>query len=146
MKKLYFLLIVIATLFTFSCGLERSNPLDPGNGNVKIPNMVTNIALSTSGQGSTEKYVNISWNALPQGGADGYYIYRSRSYNGTFQLIAELPNRLDSFYQDRKDVVAGAFFYKMSAYLYLDATNPRPGDRLEGPLGTPPNFGIVVPK
>lgn len=146
MKKLCLIMIAIATLFTLSCGLERSNPLDPGNGNVKVPNLVTNIALSTSGQGATEKYVNISWDALPQSGADGYYIYRSRSHNGTFQLAAEIPNRLDSFYQDRKDIVAGPFFYKMSAYLYLDPANPRPSDRLEGPLNIPPGSGIVVPQ
>lgn len=144
MKKVY--LILFITLLMLGCGLDRSNPLDPGNGNINTPGLVTDISLTTSGQGATDKYVNISWNALGPGLADGYYIYRSRSYNGTFQLITEIPNRVDDFYQDRKDIGPGAFFYKMSAFLYLDVNDPHPGERLEGPLNIPPGAGIVVPK
>lgn len=144
MRKLC--LILLLTLFMFGCGLDRSNPLDPSNGNIKRPGLVTEISLATSGQGAQDKYINITWQSLKPGAADGYYIYRSRSYDGTFQLVAEIPNRIDNFYQDRKNIVAGAFFYKMSAFLYLDVNDPHPGERLEGPLNIPAGAGIVVPK
>jgi len=146
MKKLIKLLIVISSLIMLSCGLDRSNPLDPAGSHINTPKKVTGIDLSSSGQGAIDKFVVISWTPLPEGDANGYFIYRSRSYDGTFDLIAEIRNREESLYTDNYKIVTGPYFYKMSAFVYLDEDNPNDNERLEGPLNRPGKAGIVVPQ
>lgn len=128
-----------------ACGLERSNPLDPENSNINIPKIVSNIRLSSSGSGATNKFVTITWDILDVNEANGYYIYKSRSYDGTFDLIHEEFNREENSYTDRDKIISGAYFYKMSAFVYLNPASPNDNERLEGPLNRPGVSGITVP-
>jgi len=146
MKLMIKVLTILFLLLVLSCGLDRSNPLDPENGNIDTPKLVTNISLSSSGSGAMNKFVIISWTPLEEGEADGYYVYRSRSYDGTFDLIADVFDRELSSYTDNDKIVTGAYFYKMSAYLYLNPASPNDNERLEGPLNRPGNPGISVPQ
>ena len=146
MKFIIKLLIIFSTLSFLGCGLDRSNPLDPESGNINTPKLVTNISLTASGQGASNKYVTINWEILQEHDANGYYIYRSRSYDGTFDLITEIFNREQSSYTDSDKIVTGAYFYKMSAFVYLNQASPNNNERLEGPLNRPGDPGIMVPQ
>ncbi len=146
MKFIKLLILFLLSILLFSCGLDRSNPLDPENGDIDIPPLVTGINLASSGQGAQEKYVEISWTPLVQGEADGYFIYRSRSYNGTYDLIKIIHGVTQDSYSDRFKIVPGAYFYKMSSFCYLDPTSPNDNERLEGKLSRPGEPGIVVPE
>ncbi len=146
MKQLKIAITIVLFGLLLACGLDRSNPLDPENGDIGIPQLVTGIELSSSGQGANEKYVDISWSMLDQGEADGYFIYRSRSYDGTFDLIKVMYGVDHDYYRDRYKIVPGPYFYKMSSFLYLDPSNPNDNERLEGKLTRPGDSGIVVPQ
>jgi hypothetical protein len=146
MKNIIKLLLIVFSLLSLACGLDRANPLDPENGDVNIPSLVTNITLSASGQGTSSKFVIINWQVVEANDANGYYIYRSGSYDGTFELIAEIRNREQSSYTDYSKIVPGPYFYKMSAFLYLDPNDPNDSERLEGPLNRPGMSGIMVPE
>lgn len=146
MRQITKLLFVILLVMITACGLDWSNPLDPANGDIRVPKLVTGIELSSSGQGATDKYIDITWSELSPSEADGYFIYRSRSFDGTFELIVELRGAEDNHYRDTDRIVTGAYFYKMSSFVYLDPSNPNDNERLEGPLNRPGQPGIVVPK
>ncbi len=146
MKYIKFLIIIGISSIFFACGLDRSNPLDPENGDIGIPQLVTGIELSSSGQGAEEKYVDITWTELNPGEADGYFIYRSGSYDGTFALVEVKYGAHHNSYRDRDKIIPGAYFYKMSSFLYLDPANPNDNERLEGKLSRPGDSGIVVPQ
>lgn len=145
-KVLKFLIITFVGLILLSCGLERSNPLDPAGSDIDIPGLVTGINLSSSGQGAVEKFVIISWTPLQDNEADGYFIYRSRSYEGTYDLISVIRNREENSFTDTFKITSGAFFYKMSAFVYLNPLSPNDNERLEGPLNRPGEPGIMVPQ
>jgi hypothetical protein len=146
MKFIIKLLIIFSTLSFLGCGLDRSNPLDPENGEINTPKLVTNISLSSSGQGAITKYVTISWGILQENGANGYFIYRSRAYEGAYDLITEIFDREQSSYTDNDKISTGAYFYKMSAFVYLNPGSPNNNERLEGPLNRPGEPGIMVPQ
>jgi len=142
--KLY--IIIFVGLIMLSCGLERSNPLDPAGSNINTPDLVTGINLGSSGQGAIEKYVTISWTPLQENKADGYFIYRSSSFDGSFDLLTVIRNREQSLYTDTYKIVPGPYFYKMSAFVYLNPQSPNDNQRLEGPLNRPGESGIMVPQ
>lgn len=117
------LICIISLIILISgCALERSNPLDPVENDIKVPNEV--IGISVSYNSSDE--ISISW--LAQDDADGYYIYRCQSIDGYYQRIDDnLLNSelIDSFIDD--EIIPGTwYYYKMSAYIVID------GKKLEG--------------
>lgn len=146
MKKIIKLLLLVFILIISSCGLDRSNPLDPENGDIETPGLVTGIELTASGQGVINKFVTISWVPVQENESHGYFVYRSRSFDGTYDLIAEIRNRELFSYTDQDKIVPGPYFYKMSAFVYLDPMNPNDNERLEGPLNRPGEPGIMVPQ
>ena len=115
------LLLFILILFTLSCSLDRTNPLDPFVSGEEEPNEVTNIQVSITDNNT----IIISWN--PMSNVDGYYIYRSQSYSGLYVLIQDEDNEAISSYEDNDVDIPGNFYwYKMSAYNMVD------GEKLEG--------------
>ncbi len=146
MKIIFKLLLLMSLVLSIiSCGLDRDNPLDPENGNIVAPPLVTNLEASASGYNAITKWVRLSWIELTNNEADGYFIYRSRSYDGTYQLITTGNTILDVNENSFTDtnVTAGAYFYKISAYKYLDPLNPNDNERLEGPLN-PEEYGVPI--
>lgn len=146
MKNFPFIIMLIILSLLSACGLDRSNPLDPASGNITTPSLVTGIDLSSSGQGAQEKFIDITWTSLNSSEADGYFIYRSRSYDGSFDLIKVMYGSEQNNYRDRYKIVTGQYFYKMSAFIYLHPESPNENERLEGPLNRPGDVGIVVPQ
>ena len=58
---------------------------------------------------------------------DGYYIYRSQSYDGLYELIMDEDDETVSSYEDQGVDIPGNFYwYKMSAYILIDE------EKLEG--------------
>jgi len=120
MKKLLFALII--TIFLSSCVLKRSNPLDPMENDIKVPNEVIGIDVSKSNPDE----ISISW--IAQEDADGYYIYRCLSIGGYYSRIDKNvlhPGDNDSFI-DNSIIQGNWYYYKMSAYIDVD------GRQLEG--------------
>jgi len=120
--------IIMAALILFlliSCSLSRKNPLDPDSHNVSAPGKVTGIQVSVTGSNT----VYLQWEALSD--ADGYYIYRSQSYDGAFPLIKEVEVSDITTFEDVNVEIATVgnenfYWYKLSAYLLVD------GEKLEG--------------
>ena len=116
-----YILPIILILFTISCSLDRTNPLDPLVSGNDAPNEVTNIQVSITENNT----IIITWNSMMT--VDGYYIYRSQSYDGLYELILDEDNNSVSLYEDEDVDVPGNFYwYKMSAYILID------GEKLEG--------------
>lgn len=110
-----YIIPIILILFTISCSLDRTNPLDPLVSGTDAPNEVTNIQVSIT-EIST---IIITWNSMNT--VDGYYIYRSQSYDGLYKLILNEDNSSVSTYEDGEVTIPGNFYwYKMSAYIELD--------------------------
>lgn len=115
------ILLSLLILFTLSCSLDRTNPLDPFVSGESAPNDVTNIQVSITENNT----IIITWNAVTA--ADGYYIYRSQSYDGLYELVKEESNEDVTSYEDNNVEIPGNFYwYKMSAYILVD------GEKLEG--------------
>lgn len=114
--------LIILLLFIISCSLDRTNPLDPLVSGKQAPPKVPNIAVETT----PDNTIMITWNSMNT--VDGYYIYRSQSYDGLYELITpEGINSSVSTYEDNHVVIPGNFYwYKMSAYILVD------GEKLEG--------------
>ncbi|MDP8221461.1 MAG: hypothetical protein P9X26_08950 [Candidatus Stygibacter frigidus] len=120
MKKVI-LLISLVIIFG-SCALDRSNPLDPVAHDIEVPNEVIGINISRISSNEIE----ITW--ASQDDADGYYIYRCLSNDGSYVRIdndkLKNSNAFDSFTDTH--VIMPWYYYKMSAYRWV-------GDRrLEG--------------
>ncbi|MEA2095304.1 MAG: hypothetical protein U9P73_01240 [Candidatus Cloacimonadota bacterium] len=111
-----YIILITLILFTISCSLDRTNPLDPLVSGTNAPNEVTNITIVTTENNT----IIISWNSVNT--VDGYYIYRSQSYDGLYELIT--PEGIDSSvstYEDDGVTIPGNFYwYKMSAYILID--------------------------
>lgn len=104
--------------FTLSCSLERNNPLDPSHSGIQAPNKVTGINISV-----TEENVLIQWDAMNPNYLDGYYIYRSQTYDGLYSIIFE-PDKTDSLYEDIDVIIPPNFYwYKMSAFKEIPGTD-----------------------
>ncbi len=123
MKKFLFAALIVV-IFLIGCSLKRTNPLDPNAQDITVPNDITNILISHSPAHATNYWVQLKWDKLPIENADGYYVYRGQSYNGTFQRIEDYintPNSTDSLaalsviWADNS-IVPGYYYYKISAY------------------------------
>ena len=113
MKKIFIFLIIF--LLTLSCSLERSNPLDTDN----YPNKVLGITVSYP----EENIVTITWDTQGHASDDGYFIYRSMSYHGFYELIQEIEDNTINSFED-EDIIIGEniyYFYKMSAFRIIDS-------------------------
>ena len=114
----YFMLIVLI-LLTLSCSLKRTNPLDPLVSGEGYPGDVHNVHVAIPVNNS----VVITWSSVT--GAEGYYVYRSQSYDGLYELRGDdVPTNgyVDSFDLNPE----GFYWYKVSAYILVD------GEKLEG--------------
>ena len=118
-----YIIPIILILFTISCSLDRTNPLDPLVSNINAPNKVTNIQVVPIY--ATDNKIIISWN--PMINISGYYIYRSQYHNGLYVLIKDEGDIEESHYEDHEvDIPTNFYWYKMSAYIMVD------GEKLEG--------------
>ncbi len=116
-----YILLITLIRFTISCSLDRTNPLDPLVSGTNAPNEVTNITVVTTENNT----IIISWNSVNT--VDGYYIYRSQSYDGLYKLILDEENNSVSLYEDNDVDIPGNFYwYKMSAYILINE------EKLEG--------------
>jgi len=114
------IIIILIVLLTISCSLERTNPLDPLVSGENHPEEVPNIKVATSGNN-----IVISWDIMLN--VDGYYIYRSQSYDGLYTLIRDEEAISASSYEDDDvNIPENFYWYKMSAYILID------GEKLEG--------------
>ncbi|MCF7858245.1 MAG: hypothetical protein K9N07_02820 [Candidatus Cloacimonetes bacterium] len=116
-----YLLIILITLLTLSCSLDRTNPLDPEVSNIHAPLKVYGITVTVTANNTTQ----ISWSAMIN--IDGYYIYKSQSYNGYYKMIKDESDITADLYEDTDVDIPGSFYwYKMSAYVIVN------GEKLEG--------------
>ncbi len=106
----------ISLLLIISCSLDRNNPLDPFYSGIQAPGKVTGINISI-----TEEYtIEIQWEPMNPDFIDGYFIYRSQTYDGLYSIIFE-PDEADSLYEDVDVVISENFYwYKMSAYKIVE--------------------------
>ena len=107
------LLLLVLILFTLSCSLDRTNPLDPFVSGDNAPNEVPQIAISITDNNT----IMINWGSVI---ADGYYIYRSQSYNGLYELKYDVDVAITSYEDNDVDIPGNFYWYKMSAYIELD--------------------------
>lgn len=139
--KRVFILVLLLFLFICGCDLKRNNPVDPENTGVPSPPIV-GFAEPTFSNFSSEgiNIIKVNWIALTAKTSDGYYIYRSRSYNGTYVRIADIDNVEQTSYEDLDNINEGQYFYKISAYVYVDESHDS-DMRLEGPIN-PADGGV----
>ncbi|OPX28834.1 MAG: hypothetical protein B1H06_02475 [Candidatus Cloacimonas sp. 4484_143] len=117
MKKILFLIYI--SILLVSCSLDRDNPVDPHQGYIRIPPQVTNIFVIEQ-----NNFVSISWDGIED--IDGFYLYRSMSYDGYYELLQDLENTVTLFEDTDVDIVNNFYWYKLSAYTTVGE------DRLEG--------------
>ncbi len=116
-----YIILISLILFTLSCSLDRTNPLDPMVSSINAPNKVTSIYVATT----ADNTIMITWDPVPT--VSGYYIYRSQSYDGLYKLIKDEGNISSNNYEDQDVDIPGNFYwYKMSAYILVDE------EKLEG--------------
>ncbi len=116
-----YIILISLILFTLSCSLDRTNPLDPMVSSINAPNKVTSIYVATT----ADNTIIITWD--PMSTVSGYYIYRSQSYDGLYELIKDDGNISSNNYEDQDVDIPGNFYwYKMSAYILVDE------EKLEG--------------
>jgi hypothetical protein len=123
-----------------SCGLKRSNPLDPtGNIGIVVPETVSNVACSPSPAGAANKYVNVSWNPNSLYSTDGYYVYRGLAYNSAYSVVDTVfTNSCSHGSKPWHMVTPGDYYYKVSAFKVYSA------GRLEGRLSQPAFVRVPV--
>ena len=110
-----------------SCSLEHSNPLDPENSGIEAPSEITGIQVSFS----APNHVSISWNSKQN--IHGYFLYRSFSEDGLYDLFVDLDNSISS-YSDETISQNYKIWYKISAYIFIDEDE---NDFLEGIRSAP---------
>ncbi len=119
-RLLLLLTVVLVSVFSASCGLKRSNPLDPlGNSNIVVPDPVMNPTATASAAHASVKSVTLRWTANNPDNTDGYYIYRGLNYYSAFTLVGTVSNAENTtFVHTGPTVQAGSHFYwyKISAY------------------------------
>jgi len=124
----YFTILLL--LLTLSCGLKRSNPLDPNdNADILVPEQVSGITALPSPANVTNKYVQLSWNANSSATTSGYYIYRGLSYFSTF---AKIDTVFSTNSYSHINIFPGDYYYKVSGFMDYGTNG-----RLEGRLSTP---------
>ncbi|MDY6914993.1 MAG: hypothetical protein SVM86_01580 [Candidatus Cloacimonadota bacterium] len=125
MRKIILSIFIVTVLF--ACSLDHSNPLDVDT----EPPEVVNINIEQ--QQNPPKMI-LTWNKAED--CDGYYIYRSQSYNGVYERIAIIDNPEITIYEDTDVDFSDEYFYfyRLSAYRVI-------GERkLEGKRTDPPIY------
>lgn len=128
-----FLVLMLLLVGLFSCGLKRTNPLDPlGNADVVIPEPVVGISVNTSAANQVPRIVTLRWTANSPSNTSGYYVYRALGYFASYALIdsVRVPEFAHSSANDFT-VMPGDYYYKVSAY------KGYPGGNLEGRKSEP---------
>lgn len=127
------LFLIIILLTVTSCGLRRSNPLDPlGNPDVIIPDPVVGITVNTSATNQVPRTVTLRWTANSPSNTSGYYIYRALGYFASYALIDSIGvNSYIHSSANDPSVMPGDYYYRISAY------KGYPGGNLEGRKSEP---------
>jgi len=111
-----YIIFFLLALMILACSLDRSNPLDPQNNDIEIPNKVVINPLPLVSIG----VVHLTWERQ-NSVAVGYYIYRSMSHNGLYERIGTyIPADEDSLgtYDDYDEDLENEtwYYYKVSGY------------------------------
>jgi len=131
--KLFIPVVLMLSLLVSSCGLKRSNPLDPlGNSSVVAPDPVVGITYSNSAANQYPRSVTLCWTANSPANTSGYYIYRGLGYFSAFALIDSVQvNEFIHSSASDTSVQPGDYYYRISAY------KGYPGGNLEGRKSEP---------
>lgn len=78
--------------------------------NNKVPGKPTSLKASSIGSSK----ITLTWKKSPN--ADGYYIYRSTSKNGTYKKIANITKSKGTTYTDKKLKKNKKYYYKLVSY------------------------------
>jgi LysM repeat protein len=110
--------MLLSALLLNSCGLKRSNPLDPlGNSNIVVPEPVTSISVGTSAFNQVPRTVTLRWAANSSNNTSGYYIYRALAYYASYALVGSVSvNEFIHSSANDNTVMPGDYYYKISAY------------------------------
>ncbi len=76
----------------------------------KVPGKPTSLKASSIGSSK----ITLTWKKSPN--ADGYYIYRSTSKNGTYKKIANITKSKGTTYTDKKLKKNKKYYYKLVSY------------------------------
>lgn len=130
MKHIIALQLILVLVLLSACGLRRKNPIDPyGNSDILVPDVVINLTgVVQSTPGSSNKLVRFDWTSNNPFSTDGYYLYRSMSFNSSYARIDTVT--VNSCIHGAKpwhSVTPGVYWYRVSAWKNY---NDR---RLEGP-------------
>ncbi|MCK4654586.1 MAG: hypothetical protein KAU01_09070 [Candidatus Cloacimonetes bacterium] len=123
-------LILAFIIILASCSLDRSNPLDPSNSGIQAPGKVTGIKVTIN----DFNYIDISWN--PMINVDGFYIYRSQSFDGLYSILEDyITSPTDSLFEDQNVIIQyNYYYYRMSAFINVG------GKKLEGYRSEPKSW------
>lgn len=67
----------------------------------------------------TTSAIKLTWNKVSE--ADGYYVYRASSKNGTYKKIATLKGYDKNYYTNSKLTSGKVYYYKIKAYKKIDS-------------------------
>lgn len=132
-RRFIFSALLIALILLSSCGLRRSNPLDPlGHSGAVSPDPVVGITYSTSAANQNPRSVTLRWTANSPSNTSGYYVYRGLGYFSAFALIDSVQVN-EFIHSSASDVTVqpGDYYYRISAY------KGYPGGNLEGRRSEP---------
>ncbi|MDD2229217.1 MAG: fibronectin type III domain-containing protein [Candidatus Cloacimonetes bacterium] len=128
-------LFLLAMLISLSsCGLKRSNPLDPiGNSSVVIPDAVQSPSATASSAHATVKSVTLRWTPNAAANTSGYYVYRGLGYFSSYTLVGTVNDaENNSFIHSGPTVLPGYYyFYRISAFKYYPGAGNLEGARAE---------------
>jgi len=125
--------LICLTSFIISCSLDRNNPVDPINTGTPAPSLVTGLFV----QPVNDYWLSISWDSDPDN-VDGYYLYRSMSYDGYYELLNVIDHDVSSYDDtDEIDTTNNIYWYKISAFVEIGDDNIR----LEGVRSNPQSWG-----
>ena len=118
-------------MLTLSCSLKRTNPLDPLVSGEGYPGDVHNVHVSIP----VENSATITWSSVAD--ADGYYVYRSQSYDGLYERKGIVDDQNINGYVDSFDFNPQVnFWYKVSAYTSVNE------EKLEGFRSEPTTWNL----
>ncbi|HOZ00602.1 MAG TPA: hypothetical protein PLG20_02210 [Candidatus Syntrophosphaera sp.] len=137
MKPRSIALLLIITLLLASCGLKRTNPLDPiGNTEIQTPQTVSNLIIyGVSPAGADNKYVDLRWDANSSLTTDGYFVYRGLGYSASYAVVDTVfTNSCYHGSEPWHQVLPGIYWYKVSAFKDIYNDEGLYLGRLEGRL------------